>query len=54
MSLGDAPKSLIGIHTNYDPDLNENVGTLITPEIHSWIKETVQDLAKYAPREADP
>ena len=57
---------LIGIHTGYDPDVNENVGTLITPEIHSWINKTVQDiilnehnnnktvqdLAKYTPEEA--
>ena len=45
---------LIGIHTGFDPETYENLGTLITPEIHSWINETVQELAKYARGEADP
>ena len=39
---------LIGVHTGYDPGSNTNIGTLITPEIHAWINETVKDLAKYA------
>ena len=39
---------LIGVHTGYDAHKNKNLGTLITPEIHDWIKETVQGLAEYA------
>ena len=39
---------LIGVHTGYDSIKNQNLGTLITPEIHAWIKETVQDLAQHA------